>query len=268
MPNALLAAGEIGSHTVEHNQIAGRSFGAQFAELSRARADISDWSGQRALGLRPPRELFDERTLEAWRRLGGLYLAAANGATSAAPGVFEVRAGQVVVLPRVVDDDHAIIVMRGRESADSLRAGLQAALDKMRFLGGLDLLTLHSQLIDSERRVRAVESVVLSAREAGDVWIASATDVAFWWLDRSGLDLWARERSDGSVLLSVRNRGRSRVSSAWLRVHLPAGLSTYSAPELKDEILEAELGSDGLRIQLPDLAPDARVDILLPRRPA
>ncbi len=263
----LLSAGEVGSHSVDHRQVAGRLSSTQLAGSRQARADVARWTGVPALGFRPPRELYDESTLEAWRRVGGLYLAGWNDSRVAAPEIFRIRFGPLILLPRVVDDDYAVMVQRGQSSPDSLRAELQRGLDKMRSLGGLDLLTLHTQLIDSNRRVSAVESVVRSAQKAGDVWIARALDLAEWWLRRSWLELQVRERADHSAVLSVRNTGAEPVSSVWLRVYLPEDHSTYAAPELGESIVESLYRPGELRVRLPTIDPGGSVDILLPRHP-
>jgi peptidoglycan/xylan/chitin deacetylase (PgdA/CDA1 family) len=262
----LMAAGEIGSHSADHRQIAGRPWGTQTTGMTQARADLAAWSGRSPLGLRPPRELFDSVTLEAWRRTGGTYVAAANGARSAAPEIHEVESGAIVVLPRVVDDDYAVIVTRGQTRPDSLRAAFEGALEKTRWLGGLDLLTVHTQLIDSERRVDAIEAAVRSALEAGDVWIASGSEIAEWWLRRSQIALRVHERADRSAVLTVAVLGSQSVESAWLHVHLPEDRSTYAAPEMGDIILESHYGPWGLRVRLPELTPGEAIDILIPRR--
>ncbi len=268
LAGVLKAAGELGSHSVDHRQTGGRVWGAQLAGVNQARADITAWSGELPLGFRPPRELFDSLTLEAWRRSGGLYLAASNGARSAAPSIYDVRSGRVVVLPRVVDDDYAIIVTRGQTRPDSLAAAFVAGLEKMRALGGLSLVTTHTQLIDSRRRAEAVASVAQAARAAGDVWLARTSEIAEWWLARSQLELTVRERDDRSALLFVRNNGASAVESAWLHVYLPEEPATFAAPEIGDIILESHYGAGGLRVRLPAVGPGESLEILLPRRPA
>ncbi|UCC47364.1 MAG: polysaccharide deacetylase family protein [Gemmatimonadota bacterium] len=263
---ALRAVGEIGSHSVDHRQIAGRSWNTQLAGANQARADIAAWSGDLPLGLRPPRELFDSLTLEAWRRSGGTYLAASNGARSAAPDIFDVESGAIVVLPRVVDDDYTVIVTRGQTRPDSLRAAFASGLEKMRSLGGLDLVTLHTQLVDSDRRLDALESVVRLAQEAGDVWIAGASEIADWWMQRAGLELGVRERADRSAILWVHNSGTEPVTSAWLRIYLPGERATYAAPEIGEVIPESHYGPWGLRVRLPIIEPGESLGILLPRR--
>jgi peptidoglycan/xylan/chitin deacetylase (PgdA/CDA1 family) len=259
LAETLLAAGEVGSHSVDHRQVAGRLWGNQLAALRQARNDVRGWTGERPLGLRPPREIYDQFTLEAWRRFGGLYVAGTNRARSSAPEIFTVPSGPVVVLPRVVDDDYAVMVLRGKTSADSLEAALLAALHKMRSLGGLDLVTLHTQLIDSEPRVDAIETVVRAARDAG------TAELADWWMRRSQLEVQVRERSDLSAIVSVRNAGLISISSAWVHVHLPGDAAMYAAPEIGDDILDSEYGHSGLRIKLPTLAPGQFFNILLPR---
>lgn len=261
----LRSAGEIGSHGVDHRQVAGRGWGNQLAGVRKAQADITDWSGEKPLGFRPPRELFDEATLEAWHRQGGLYLAASNGGRSAAPEVFVSRSGPVVVLPRVVDDDYGVMVMRGRRSADSLRAALTAATEKMRWLGGLSLVTTHTQLIDSDRQVEAVVAAVLAARTAGDVWIARTSEIASWWLGRSQLQLALTERPDRSLELAVRNDADDKMTAVRVRVHLPEDGSRYAAPELGDRTLESQYVRSGLMVSLPTVGPGESFTILLPR---
>lgn len=265
LARTLVAAGEVGSHGVDHRQVAGRLWGNQLASLRQARNDVRGWSGERPLGLRPPREIFDQFTLEAWRRFGGLYLAGTNRARSAVPEIFTVPSGAVVVLPRVVDDDYAVMIARGKTSTDSLESAFLSSLQKIRSLGGLQLITLHTQLINSERRVDAVESVVRAAQGAGDVWIAGTAELADWWLRRSQLEVRVRERSDLSAIVTVRNAGHTPISSAWIQVHLPGDAATYAAPEVGDDILDSEYGRSGLRIRLPTLAPGQFFSILLPR---
>jgi peptidoglycan/xylan/chitin deacetylase (PgdA/CDA1 family) len=268
LAEALRSAGEIATHSVDHRQVGGRLWNAQLAALRQARTDVAAWAGVEPAGFRPPRELYDEVTLEAWALLGGRYVAGSNSARTAAPEIFRLRAGRIVVLPRVVDDDYAVMVLRARTSPDSLRAALLAGLDKIRWLGGLDLLTLHSQLIDWDERVDAIESVVRSARERGDVWLTTASEIADWWLRRSDVELAVEAREDGSAVLSVRNAGDAPVSSLWLHVYLPEDGPTYAAPELGDTIVESEFGPWGLRVKLPTLAPGESLEILLPRHAA
>lgn len=259
------AAGEVGTHGVDHRQVAGRLWSTQLAGLRQAGQAVKAWADVQPVGFRPPRELFDAKTLEAWKSLGGTYIAASNYGRSAAPGIFDVRGGPVVVLPRVVDDDYAVIVARRQGRPDSLRSALEAGLQKMRSLGGLDLVTLHSQLIDSDERVAAIEAAVRSAQQARDVWIATGAEIADWWLDRSELEVEARERADLSVVLAVRNGGARVVSSAWLHVILPRDHTAYAAPENGEEIVWSQYGHSGLRLELPTLDPGASVEILVPR---
>ena len=266
LAEVLSAAGEIATHSVDHRQVAGRLWSGQLAGLRQARIDVEGWAGVAPVGFRPPREVFDEYTLEAWKRSGGLYLAGSNYARTAAPEIFDTPAGPLVVLPRVVDDDYAVMVARGETSPDSLRATFLASIEKVRWLGGLDLLTVHSQLIDSYSRVDAVEAAVRAAQATGDVWIAQASDIAEWWLQRSELELRVRERMDRSAVLSISNHGASAVSSVWLTVYLPEDHETYAAPEVGEVILDSVFGPWGLRVRVPNLEPGQTVEILLPRR--
>jgi peptidoglycan/xylan/chitin deacetylase (PgdA/CDA1 family) len=266
LAEVLSAAGEVATHSVDHRQVAGRLWSGQLAGLRQARIDVEGWMGVAPVGFRPPREVFDEYTLEAWRRSGGLYLAGSNYARTAAPEIFDTPAGPLVVLPRVVDDDYAVMVTRGETSPDSLRATFLGSIEKVRWLGGLDLLTVHSQLIDSYSRVDVVEAAVRAAQATGDVWIAQASDIADWWRHRSELKLQVHERVARSAVLSVSNNGTNAVSSAWLHVYLPEDRETYAAPEVREAIIDSYYDPWGLRVKVPTIAPGETIEILLPRR--
>ena len=138
-------------------------------------------------------------------------------------------------------------------------------MEKMRSLGGLSLVTTHTQLIDSKRRVDAIADAARAARDFGDVWLARTSEIAEWWLARSELKLTVRERGDRSAFLNVRNNGASAVESAWLHVHLPEDVTTFAAPELGDIILESHYEAGGLHVRLPTVGPGESLEILLPR---
>ena len=90
LADSLEEAGEIGSHSSDHTVVADRAYVDQRARLSRSQAELRNWAGEQAFGLRPPEERFDEATLRAWTWNGGSYIVGVNEARTGSPEVFDL----------------------------------------------------------------------------------------------------------------------------------------------------------------------------------
>ncbi|MDX1646999.1 MAG: polysaccharide deacetylase family protein, partial [Longimicrobiales bacterium] len=192
LAEALSAAGEVGTQTVDHTPLAGLTAQDQRIRLRRSWSDIEEWTGLGPAGLRPPEESVDAVTLEAWRRAGGRYILASNEARSASPEIHDVDGGPMVLLPRLMKDDYTIIVrditLRSRTLAEAYLAGTK----KIRAIGGLAVVAGHTQIIEPGARLQALRSVADSVRGHDVWWIAEARDVALGWVDRARVTLaWA-----------------------------------------------------------------------------
>ncbi|MFW6193349.1 MAG: polysaccharide deacetylase family protein, partial [Gemmatimonadota bacterium] len=146
------SAGEVGTHTFDHQTLAGRSPDDQRVRLRRSRDATEAWSDREVRGLRPPEERFDSATLAAWAEVGGRYVAAENQARSAAPELFRTGGSEspMVLVPRVMKDDYNVLVNDGL-SWDRGIEEMVAGFRKIRRLGGVALLNLHTQFVDIGR---------------------------------------------------------------------------------------------------------------------
>lgn len=252
LAGALGAAGEIGSQTSDHEVVAGLPYAEQLVRLRRSWQEIRGWSGDSARGLRPPEERFDSATLRAWRSLGGEYLAATNDGRSGSPELFGTPEGPVVLLPRVVEDDYNVIVQRARMRASELRGAFLDGARKVEALGGLAILSLHSQVGGTPERVRVVGEVVDSLRARGGWWLASGLEIARWWLARHGATVTARVTSEG-VAAEVTAPPDRPLPDAWLRLTLPEGTEGRE-PTLDGSPVAYRSTPWGLEVPLGDLA--------------
>jgi peptidoglycan/xylan/chitin deacetylase (PgdA/CDA1 family) len=164
----LSEAGEVGSHSSDHSVVAGRTYIDQRARLSRTQAELSDWSGSPAFGLRPPEERFDEATLRAWKWAGGTYLVGANESRQGSPEVFETPEGLIVLLPRIIKNDYNVFVQEGAMRSRRLTEAYLAGMAKINALGALAIVSLRTQVGGEGARVQAIAEVIDSARAQGD----------------------------------------------------------------------------------------------------
>lgn len=220
---ALDSAGEVGTETTDNKSVAGKDATDQRLRLSRSRAEVRGWTGRAPVGLRPPEERFDSTTLRLWRKLGGEYILAVNDARVGSPELYDTPDGRVALLPRIVDSDYNVMVRYGRlRRADLVGAYLSGAR-KLGLLGGLAVLSIHTQVAGAPGTVDAVGTVLDSLAE-GPVswWTATGASIARWWRVRSAVSVeWLAAAGD-TLRLRVTAPPGDSLGGAWLQVTLPA----------------------------------------------
>jgi peptidoglycan/xylan/chitin deacetylase (PgdA/CDA1 family) len=279
--SALAAAGEVGTQTSDHMPVAGLTPRDQTARLARSWSDVATWVGRGPGGIHPPEESFDEHTLSAWAAAGGTYLLATNEARSAAPEVHVAQRGKrLVLLPRLLKDDYNIIVQDGVLRATGLAAALHAGTRKLHAIGGIAVVASHTQIMRPGGRLDALASVIDSMQTQGDWWIASASEVAEWWLARSE----TRVRFASADEISAVHRLTSSpttiratmaeilveaplhrdVSGLWIDVVLPLGAENV-VPALDGRPVDFVVTEWGIRVPVPELTDGStrRISLLL-----
>jgi peptidoglycan/xylan/chitin deacetylase (PgdA/CDA1 family) len=251
LARALAAHGEIGTHTDRHQLLGGAPADSQAAWLRRTRDDLTRLLGRPVHGLRPPEEQFDTTTLAEWVRAGGAYVFGANNSRVAAPELLSVRGDTVVLLARATDDDVIAVHTGGADPVRALSDRYRADFAKVRALGGLYLLSYHSQLLARPELVPALANLARTIADDDRVWKTTAGDVAAWWRAKADLRVIARRDSGDIVTVSVRNQGAEAVTDAVVRVVLGPGERGVRSE------LRLLLGApDGVaRLALPRLGP-------------
>ena len=263
----LLAAGEIAAQTPDHAPVAGLPPGEQRVRLRRAVAELEDWAGVRPRGLRPPEEAFDVATVEAWGGAGGRYLLALNEARSGSPEL-HATAGDgppVVLLPRLVKDDYNVFVQEGAIRSDRLAQAYADGMAKLRALGGLAVLSAHTQMLDSPARREALARSATAARGQGDWWLASGGQIAHWWRGRAlarvrPLPPGAEGIPEGAGW-AFEVEAPEALSGGWLELVVPD--EAHRVPVRDGEPVAYETTPWGLRVPLGPLAAGERVKVAL-----
>jgi hypothetical protein len=217
---ALAAHGEIGTHTDRHQLLGGAPADSQAAWLQRTQQELTRLLGHPVAGLRPPEEQFDTETLAQWLRVGGSYVFGANNSRVAAPELLQIGRDTLVLFARATDDDVIAVHTTGPDPVRELTQRYLADFARIRALGGLYLLSYHSQLLARPELVPVLAKLAREVASDPDVWRATAGDVAAWWRTKANLRVTARRDTGGNVAVSVRNSGPSAVKGATLRVML------------------------------------------------
>jgi peptidoglycan/xylan/chitin deacetylase (PgdA/CDA1 family) len=251
LAQALAAQGEVGTHTPRHQLLGGRSAAEQRADLDESQRELTALLGHPVAGLRPPEEQFDETTLDAWRLAGGRYMFAALNGRAASPEILVTKDGPLVALGRVTNDDFIEVARRRRVNVDSLAGDFLAGYEKVRALGGLFILSYHSQMLSRPELVPALARVARVAARDTSVWLATAGEVADWWMARSLVTTRARALSPARLAVEVRNQGATVVRGLVVRV-----AATGSTPRAADNgahMLPSDSGA--IRVLVPPIQP-------------
>ena len=248
LTRALAEVGEIGTHSEDHRLLGGTPPDSQRARLALTQRELAEVLGDSVRGLRPPEEQFDRATMRAWLDAGGTYMFGANNARVAAPELLALDGDTIVMLARVNADDFVMTGPRAPRDRAALAATFLGEFANVRALGGLYILSYHSQLLSQPEHVPVLARVVRGMTADTTVWVATAGDVADWWRRRAALAVRVTPERGGMLRVTVRNTGPWLLHDAVARVVLPPRTQAVGADAL---LLEAR---DGMaRVALPPL---------------
>jgi peptidoglycan/xylan/chitin deacetylase (PgdA/CDA1 family) len=243
--------GEIGTHSENHRLLGGTPPDAQRVRLEKTQRDLTDLLGHPVLGLRPPQEQFDDATMVGWLTAGGSYLLGANDSRTVGPELLRIGTDTLVLLSRNGGDDFTA-VRDGRRDPRATADIFLREYQRIRALGGLYILSYHSQLLSTPEMVPALALVARELAADSAVWSATAGAAAAWWRSRASLDVRLVERGAGRMDVVVENRGSEPVLGAVADVALA---SPRRVLRTSTAMLPSEPGT--VRVRLPPLPPRA-----------
>ena len=254
LTRAMLAAGEVATHSENHSLLGGSPFERQLERLETTRRDLGDLLDQDVRGLRPPEEQFDAETMRAWLAAGGEYLLGANDTRCAAPELLRFRGDTLVLLPRAFADDFAAAGPEYRRAPRLVAGIMRADMRRAKDVNGLYVLSYHSQLLARPDYVGVVAELARDLVADSTVWLATATDVADWWRRRSQVETQVVATRDDHIDVRVRNRGDRLLENVVVQVSTPPGRQVRAAGNVS-------VSNELAHVRLPRLAPGARVSV-------
>jgi peptidoglycan/xylan/chitin deacetylase (PgdA/CDA1 family) len=244
----LAAHGEIGTHSENHRLLGGGAPKVQAGRLALTQRHLTGLLGQPVRGLRPPEEQFDVATMSGWLKAGGSYIFGANNSRSAAPELLDIGGDTIVLLGRVNTDDFGSMSLAWGGSLDAITRAYVHEFENVRALGGLYLLSYHSQFFARPELVPVVARLARRLAADREIWLATTGDVADWWRARARLHVRAELPGNGRLLLRVVNRNPNAMQGAVVRIVLPG---SSRAVNTRTRILPSQPGV--LRMALPRL---------------
>jgi peptidoglycan/xylan/chitin deacetylase (PgdA/CDA1 family) len=249
LTRAIAEEDEIGTHSENHRLLGGEPADVQRRRLALTQVHLRDLLGAPVTGLRPPEEQFDHATLAAWLEAGGRYVFGANNSRAAAPELLEIGSDTIVLLGRANVDDYDAASLASRGSLDEIVKEYLGEYQKVRALGGLYLLSYHSQLLARPELVPALARIARRIRADTAVWLTTASDVVEWWRARASVTTRATRVNARTLRVGVHNAGPDTVRGLVARVTLADGeRASGAAPRLKSD-------RGTLRFTVPPLPP-------------
>lgn len=249
MVRDLASHGEVASRPDDELRIA-RTDEEQANRFRDMRDELAGLLGRPVDGMVAPLERLDPAVALAWVNAGGKYIVAGNDMRSASPELLSVEGKPLVLLPRLADDDAAVVQAGGGVRPEALVASYAASRRKLRAIGGLHLLRYHSRILARPDLIPALARTARAAAADSGMWTATASDVAAWWLARASADV-AAVTTDSGVELRVRNGAAVPLSRAVARVAILPGRTVGSV----EGATLAENADGTVNLALPDIAP-------------
>ena len=249
LTRTLASSGEVGTHTENHARLGG-TVDVQRRRLAATQHDLVTMLGHPVRGMRPPEEQFDQSSLHAWKDAGGTYVFGSNDGRSPSPEIVNVGGAPFVLIGRTVDDDfltvrRAKILEPHRLAHDQLQA-----FAKVRALGGLYVMSYHSNMLARERSVGAIGIVARTLKADTTVWLTTAGNAADWWLVRHQMETTVARDATGMMTLTVRNAAATVSPAASVAITLPHGERALAATG--SDLMPARSGM--ARVRIPPLA--------------
>ena len=250
LTRAMANAGEVGTHTENHARLGG-DVQLQRQRLRVTQKDLTEMLGRPVRGMRPPEEQFDERSLQAWKEVGGRYVFGANDGRSASPELVQIGNEPFVLIGRVVDDDYLTVRRANIFEPQRLAEDQLRAFAKVKELGGLFVMSYHSNMLARPKTIGALGIVARALKADTTVWLTTAGAVAEWWMVRHNLSTSVIREQDGILAVTVKNAAPVASLAATVTVTLPDGRRAVSASD--SELLPAHEAT--ARVRVPPLAP-------------
>lgn len=257
LTRAIAEHDEIGTHSENHRLLGGQPADVQRRRLALTQVHLRDMLGAPVAGLRPPEEQFDSATLAAWLEAGGSYVFGANNSRAAAPELLEIAGDTIVLLGRANVDDFDAASLASRGSLDEIVKEYLGEYQKVRALGGLYLLSYHSQSLARPELVPALARIARRIHADTAVWLTTASDVVEWWRRRAAVTMRATRVDARGLRVDFHNTGPDTVRGLIGRVTLGDGERGSGGARL----LKSDAGV--LRFVVPTLAPGARSTVRL-----
>jgi hypothetical protein len=260
LTRAMLAAGEVATHSENHSLLGGSPFEQQLERLEITRRDLGDLLDEDVRGLRPPEEQFDVETMRAWLAAGGEYLLGANDTRCAAPELLRFKGDTLVLLPRAFADDFAAAGPEYRRAPHLVAGIMRADMRRAKDVNGLYVLSYHSQLLARPEYVGVVAELARELVADSSVWLATANDVADWWRRRSLVETQLVATRADHIDVRIRNRGDRPLENVVVQVSIPPGRQLQPASNVST--------SNGLaRVRVHRLSPNAWTSVRVLLRP-
>jgi peptidoglycan/xylan/chitin deacetylase (PgdA/CDA1 family) len=246
---------EVGSHGDDHRELEGLPLEEQKRHVTASARVLSDLTGRPVLGFRPPGEGFDQATLEALAGAGYRYLLA-GGHARALPEVLAVEAPgrgsiPIVRIGRTAPDDYDVVITR-KVSPEGAVLELERGLERVRVFEGVDLVSVHTQILGRPETIGALE-LFLDGLRHQRVWVTTGGNLAAWWLQRSACETTIELAEDGAFHLRVANTGEEELSKLLVRFCLPANPARVTYRLLGSSSSPFMSGPVGTSVQLePD----------------
>lgn len=200
---------EFGSHTTDHRPLIDRETAETFIEISNSRLDIEERSQRPVVGIRPPEEKLDGRSLASVVQNKLKYIFGPKISPRFAPYLLGDEE-PIVFIPRTLRDDINLAEDRLLVSSSDMGRELIRDLNWIVDAQGGYFLSLHTHVFGEDLFFPAVKILLDEAKKKANLWITSMEAIANWKQDQANLQIL---HSPNELVFRIKNSGGTTIEN-------------------------------------------------------
>lgn len=217
-------------------------------------------------GALPATGRYDEKNIQALLAAGYRYVAGDSMTDRAVPEMMIRGDRGLVAFAKTARGDEEVVRRFGLRDTSFQLYTYREDIDRVLFLGGIYTLLLHSDLQCRPEYAGIIRNLVRYLRSK-NVLVASAEDLADWWISKNALEVSCKVRSKRRIAVVISNPSDAVIANAVVQVNVNKGVSGVT---LTSDIIGTKIppfqffpGIQQVDITIPSLAGGASLALYL-----
>jgi peptidoglycan-N-acetylglucosamine deacetylase len=270
---------EIGSHLDSAETLRGQPFETQLARIKKSKESLERITNKKVVGLKPAEEIYDNNTIRALLELDFLYMVTNPKTPVAVPAVIShdsipkdivklehiltPPASDFVIMPRLVRDDYLIVSTDKIVDKEKILAIMKTDFLNIYNLGGVYIMPVHTQILSSPQFSDVIRNLIRFAKKY-DLWMATGSEIAQWWLSRSKLEHQITGYDQTGFTSTLTSRNSKEIKGIGLTYYIGTGHTDISVEVnlenfTKNSLFDNKTGT--LKVNLPLIKPSEKINL-------
>lgn len=203
--SALADTGEIGSHSMHHEDFSKKSLEEQMDELTEFKRIMKKLGANKIVGFRPPYEAVSVDTLRVLKRLKIPMIFGLSDYAYSYPVIRNINGYKIYQFPRIVLDDYNILTLKKAKSNSEYAKWFIRELKRMMRFAGIFPFALHTTAI-AKKEMMGIFYTFMDFAIKQNVKFMTFTDIIKWIQKKNTVQILRKKNK-----IIIRNSSKKRI---------------------------------------------------------